>query len=255
MHHHVEWFDREHRELLGLEAARQPQHRPAESSRGKCSSTRELGAIGLPSPSGRGAGGEGRAFGVLALPPSPPTPLPKGEGSRMFDATAAWPAYDLGSSPILTNAPRQWMSAPIGAHRQLHCRPRSRRFVDRHDHLQRRPPIVDAAARLAVALDRLHQIAHDPHVALAQAAVLERFLLADAGARDLLPVGPTASREPRRVGEKKHRRQTAGRELDDAAAAEDASGHRSLIGPSPSRACSGPTRNARPRRGRSRTSR
>src|SRR5438445_13598063 len=90
------------------------------------------------------------------------------------------------------------------------------RLIDGQDHLQRRAAVVDAAERLAVFLDRVQEVADDPDVAKAQAAVFERLGDADAGARDRLPVRLALAEEPGRLLDKTGEWQTAGAELDHA---------------------------------------
>src|SRR5262249_53397040 len=79
--------------------------------------------------------------------------------------------------------------------------------------------VVHAAPRLAVVLDGVDQVAHDPDVALPQAAVAQRLRLAQAGAGDLLPGRPAAAGEPARVRQEVTRRQAAPGQLQDAARA------------------------------------
>src|SRR5256885_1601205 len=95
------------------------------------------------------------------------------------------------------------------------------RFVDGEDHFEGGAAVVQAAARLAVLLDRLHQVADDPNIALAKSAVLDGLRFAEAGARDRLPRRFAAGGEPARVVQMIDGRQTSRRELDDAARALD----------------------------------
>src|SRR3954447_15230248 len=76
---------------------------------------------------------------------------------------------------------------PAIAERQLDGGLQAMRFVDGQDHLERRPGVVEVPLRLTIPLDRLHEIASDPDVALAEAAVLERLRLTQARRGDFLP--------------------------------------------------------------------
>src|SRR5262245_35028935 len=80
--------------------------------------------------------------------------------------------------------------------RQIQWPARSRRLVDGVYHLERRAAVVDASLRLTVALDRLHQVLRDPHVALAEPAILHRLVFADALTGDELPGRSAAAWEP-----------------------------------------------------------
>src|SRR5262245_13409943 len=104
--------------------------------------------------------------------------------------------------------------------RQLDGTLEAMRLVDGEDHLQRGPAVVDAAPGLAVLLDGVEQVLDDPLVAQAEAAVLEYLRLAEAGARDRLPLH-LAALAPAGTLREECRRETARRRGNDAPGAVD----------------------------------
>src|SRR5262245_38889766 len=110
-----------------------------------------------------------------------------------------WRRGVLGSlMPLLIRrASTQWV--PTILERQLDRSVLLVRLVDGEDHLERRPPVAQAAERLAVLLDRVHQVGGDQPVAEVGTCVLVRLGLADSGTRDRPPLGFPCGRSPRRV--------------------------------------------------------
>src|SRR5262249_55466142 len=79
------------------------------------------------------------------------------------------------------------------------------RLVDRPDHLQRRPPVVDAVQVRSVLLDRRDQVVNDEDVPVVALLRVERLRLAQAARGDLLPWGLALAWHPARVLAQKRR--------------------------------------------------